>query len=161
MINTLECPYSIVPKPEKMAGLKMQTLEAILEPYIKWSGIIPDKLVNTGPYKVRGNYFAILVGNFQLAQMLGMIKDSGLNKEVDRFITDYSGRIFPKQISTAEDIQRADELTARVLSGVNEDLLLKAARRYGISSDQLYGVIYGQPYGILAGDLAKPLAEAA
>lgn len=137
MINTLEYSYSIVPKPEKMAGLKMQTLEAILEPYIKWSGVIPDKLVNTGPYKARGNYFAILVGNLHLAQMLGMVNDPGLSKEIDSFISAYSDRVFPKQISTAEDIQRADELAFRLLNGVDKDLLLKAAKRCGINNEQL------------------------
>ena len=125
----------------------MQTLEAVLEPYIKWSSDVPDELVNTGPYKVRGNYFAILVGNLQLAQMLAMIKDPGLYQEVNMFISDYSGRVFPKQISTAEDVQRADELTARVLGGADERLLLKAAKRCGISNEQLYRAIYIQPYG--------------
>ncbi len=144
MIDTLECAYLAVPKPEKMVKLKVQTLEALLQPFVTWSSEDPGVIVNTGPFKVRRTYFTVLASNFHLIQMFRMIGGLQLNRDVDAFIDQYSQKQFGGVLTTRTDIQKADDLTFRVLSQVDKDLLLRAAKRCRISDERMYEIFYSQ-----------------
>lgn len=87
----------------------------LLDYHFNWSSEVPEELVLAGPYKVRTNWWTVVLYSYDLLQRYGEIPDH-LLPETTAFIIDYHSDSFrQREGTTAEDIARANDLNFRLL----------------------------------------------
>ena len=96
---------------------KLKYIESLQRLLTDYSDEIPEEMVLTGPYKVRGNWFSGVISYIRLILRKGYIRDESLIRDFKEFSDDFikRKRAIPDFRTTQEDIEQANSLLRRVI----------------------------------------------
>lgn len=82
----------------------------------EFSDEIPEKIIHSGPYKVRKNWWQGVTADLEAVIEDEDIKDSELLTEVQSFLINHLTDEFNERLTTAQDIEEANVLIDKVLA---------------------------------------------